>query len=379
MEIADINIDSFENMVKEIFPDEKRKILDKLLSEDKEICLKYIEALVKTINSQLDNDEEIDKLKNDTENTSFILGYHIKLLCEFDKKDEILEALQKNHLYPYQECLNLCIDNHVYDAIIYLYQLNGELSMAVKICLDRIDEAFKQLLADIDKKKISNVSEIDENYWKKMEKYLKKGIEVCENNSKGNEDEDDIWFSILNKLFDCEKKLGENLNKNKDNELNKSLIKHMQDINLQNINDLMDRMCSYVKITRIMNVVSERNKNAGLKEFKELIKKILNNYSSQTNIFYSTRNLLSNTVFENETLFQELNQKGELIDRDKCDKYKKEFNKNLMNKEKILVFNCEHIFHKSCTIKETQGQILYKYALYVWHRKYKKLQIGENH
>ena len=379
MEIADINIDSFENMVKEIFPDEKRKILDKLLSEDKEICLKYIEALVKTINSQLDNDEEIDKLKNDTENTSFILGYHIKLLCEFDKKDEILEALQKNHLYPYQECLNLCIDNHVYDAIIYLYQLNGELSMAVKICLDRIDEAFKQLLADIDKKKISNVSEIDENYWKQMEKYLKKGIEVCENNSKGNEDEDDIWFSILNKLFDCEKKLGENLKKIKDDELNKSVIKHMQDINLQNIKDLMDRMCSYVKITRIMNVVSERNKNAGLKEFKELIKKILNNYSSQTNIFYSTRNLLSNTVFENETLFQELNQKGELIDRDKCDKYKKEFNKNLMNKEKILVFNCEHIFHKSCTIKETQGQILYKYALYVWHRKYKKLQIGENH
>ena len=355
-EIADINIDSFENMVKEIFPDEKRKILDKLLSEDKEICLKYIEALVKTINSQLDNDEEIDKLKNDTENTSFILGYHIKLLCEFDKKDEILEALQKNHLYPYQECLNLCIDNHVYDAIIYLYQLNGELSMAVKICLDRIDEAFKQLLADIDKKKISNVSEIDENYWKKMEKYLKKGIEVCENNSKGNEDEDDIWFSILNKLFDCEKKLGENLKKIKDDELNKSLIKHMQDINLQNIKDLMDRMCSYVKITRIMNVVSERNKNAGLKEFKELIKKILNNYSSQTNIFYSTRNLLSNTVFENETLFQELNQKGELIDRDKCDKCKKEFNKHLMNKEKILVFNCEHIFHKSCAIKETQGQ-----------------------
>ena len=353
-EIAKIDIDSFENMVKEIFPDEKRKILDKLLSEDKEICLKYIEALVKTINSQLDNDEEINKLKNDTENTSFILGYHIKLLCEFGKKDEILNALQKNHLYPYQECLNLCLENNVHDAIIYLYQLNGELSKAVEICLNRFDETFRKFLTDIDKKNISNTSEIDENYWKEMEKYLKKGIEVCENNSQGNED--DIWFNILNKLFDCEKKLGENLKKNNDNELNKSLIKHMQDINLQNIKDLMDRMCSYVKITTIMNVVSERNKNAGLKEFKELIKKILNNYSSQTNIFYSTRNLLSNLVFENETLFQISNQEGELIDRDKCDKCNKEFNKNFMNKEKILVFNCKHIFHKSCTIKETVGQ-----------------------
>ena len=34
----------------------------------------------------------------------------------------------------------------------------------------------------------------------------------------------------------------------------------MQDINLQNIKDLMDRMCSYVKITRIMNLFQKEIK-----------------------------------------------------------------------------------------------------------------------
>ena len=114
----------------------------------------------------------------------------------------------------------------------------------------------------------------------------------------------------------------------------------------------MDNMCSYVSITKIMNVVSERNKDAGFKEFKELIMKILNNYSSQTNIFVSTRNLLSNLIFENEGLFQSLNQEGDLLDFKNCDGCKKEFNKDFMNKEKVILFNCKHMFHKNCVVKE---------------------------
>ena len=126
----------------------------------------------------------------------------------------------------------------------------------------------------------------------------------------------------------------------------------MQTIIIKNIKDLMEKMCSYVSITRIINVVSERNKNAGFKEFRDLIMNILYNYSSQTNIFTSTRKLLSNLIFENEGLFQTLNLEGDLLDVEKCDKCQKEFNKNFMYKEKIIIFNCKHNFHKSCTIKE---------------------------
>ena len=126
----------------------------------------------------------------------------------------------------------------------------------------------------------------------------------------------------------------------------------MQNLVIKHIKELMDKMCSYVKITRIINVVAERNKNAGIKEFRELIMNILLNYSSQTNIFIYTRNLLSNLIFENEGYFQTLNLEGDLLDIEKCDKCHKEFNKNFISREKIIIFNCKHIFHKNCTIKE---------------------------
>ena len=348
--IAEIDIEKFDIMVNEIFPEEKRMLLEKLLSKDQQISLKYIETLVKGINNKLNSDDGNDEIKRDIENVTFILYLHIKLLCQLKKYDEILEALQQNHLYPYEKCLQLCLDNKVYDSAIYLYQINGELSKAVEICLGRIDEEFKKFLSDVDKNKIQNIAEINENYWPKIEKYLNRGIDVCEHNSQGNDD--DIWFDILGKLFQFEKKLGEYLKKYKDNELNKSLIEIMQTIIIKNIKDLMEKMCSYVSITRIINVVSERNKNAGFKEFRDLIMNILYNYSSQTNIFTSTRKLLSNLIFENEGLFQTLNLEGDLLDVEKCDKCQKEFNKNFMYKEKIIIFNCKHNFHKSCTIKE---------------------------
>ena len=59
---------------------------------------------------------------------------------------------------------------------------------------------------------------------------------------------------------------------------------------------------------------------------------------------------------ENETLFRNLNQEGELLDRDICDKCKQEFNKNFMSREKIIMFNCKHILHKKCAIQEKSEQ-----------------------
>jgi hypothetical protein len=270
-------------------------------------------------------------------------------LCELNKQDEILFALEKNNLYPYEECLKLCDQYKVYDSTIYLYQINGDYAKGVKVCLDRMDEYFNNILVDIGDNKIEKIEDLNQKYIDLFTKYLNKGIQVCES-SQGNDD--DIWFNILNKLFEYESKIPEYVTKYSDNELNKTLIQHFQNVILQDIKDLMDNMCSYVSITKIMNVVSERNKDAGFKEFKELIMKILNNYSSQTNIFVSTRNLLSNLIFENEGLFQSLNQEGDLLDFKNCDGCKKEFNKDFMNKEKVILFNCKHMYHKNCAAKE---------------------------
>ena len=83
----------------------------------------------------------------------------------------------------------------------------------------------------------------------------------------------------------------------------------------------------------------------------KILMKILSSYSNLTNILDSARNLLTNLVLENEQFFQILNSKGELLNAKYCLKCKQKFNKNINNKDKILVFNCNHSFHKDCISK----------------------------
>ena len=118
----------------------------------------------------------------------------------------------------------------------------------------------------------------------------------------------------------------------------------------------MEKMISFVGIRRILDEVSKKNKSAGFKEFRTILMEILNSFSNLSNILSSAKNLLSNLVLQNEHYFQVLNLKGELLNANKCAKCQKVFSKNLNNKDKILVFSCEHVFHKECIY---QGKMEY--------------------
>ena len=171
---------------------------------------------------------------------------------------------------------------------------------------------------------------------------------VCEN-EKNNDLAEELWFKVLNQLYRFEKDSSLLLKKHDNDNEKKKLIKELYQIIIQDIKDLMEKMCSYVSIKRILDVVTEKNKNAGFQEFRELLIKILSNYDNLSSIFKSARNLLSNLILQNEGSFQILNSKGELLNIDKCDKCKKAFNKSLNNnKENILIFSCNHIFHRTC-------------------------------
>ena len=118
----------------------------------------------------------------------------------------------------------------------------------------------------------------------------------------------------------------------------------------KDIKDLLEKMCSFVGIRRILDIVSEKNKDVGFKEFREILIKILGSYSDLSSLLHSTKNLLTNTVLVDENYFKSLNLKGELLSKQKCGKCHKKFVKNVNNKDKILIYNCNHIFHKDCVI-----------------------------
>ena len=347
-EIAEININKFDEMVKEMFEGQRKMVLEKLFNKNKKLCLNYIELLLSKFRKIVEREQEIDFHNQDF--ISYFLVLHIKLLCEFNKFDEVLKAIEnKDVIYPFKETLEICKENNLYDSIIYLYEINGECLNGVEQCLERLQTNFKEFINDIENNKELNEQKINEKYISINRKYLNRGMQVCENNSLSIEDE--VWFKLLNKLYEFDMKLKEQLEKYKDNNQIINLIEYFHNQIIQDIKDTMEKLCSFVGITKILNIVSEQNKNAGLKEFKDLLMKILFNYGRQTKIFESIKKLLENLIFQNEKNFHILNQEAGIIDSQKCDKCQKNFNYK-SNNDSLVIFKCQHLLHYNCTKKE---------------------------
>ena len=64
---------------------------------------------------------------------------------------------------------------------------------------------------------------------------------------------------------------------------------------------------------------------------------------------------MTNAILEDEHYFQNLNLKGQLLNVKKCNLCKKEFKENPHKKEFLMIFNCNHTFHKEC-ITKTKGR-----------------------
>lgn len=340
-------MNDFFKLSLETFKHKEKEIIEKL-SEDKNLQLNYIECLLQSKIKANENEEAGGLMMNqeeeeDEENIKYLLGLHIKLLCELEKFDEIVPALKASSLYPFQECLDYCEKSNAYKGCIFLYLKKADGNKALELCKKKINDVVKRITKNINNE---NNNEEQNKMLKEFDGYLDDGKYVCE--SSGPETED-LWFDLLQVLYTYEGESDKELKKHESDQDKYNSAKELSLHIIKDIKELLEKMCSYVSIKRIMEVLSKKNQNAGFKEFKELLVKILANYDNLSNIFVSARSLLTNLVLENENSFQILNLKGELLNFDKCDKCQKPFNKSLNNnKEKVVVFSCNHIYHRNC-------------------------------
>jgi len=135
----------------------------------------------------------------------------------------------------------------------------GAFDKAFKLASGKLDEVFTNIINSIDKEKdYDNL--LDEFY-----KYLTDVKSICENN---NMQLEDLWFKILNIFYQYEGKVGELLKVHIFNIKKKNSSERLSKIISKEIKELMEKMCSFVSVTQILNFVSEHNKNAGFKEFR---------------------------------------------------------------------------------------------------------------
>ena len=338
--LAKISLKDFFELFKQIFWKEKKEIIKKL-EEDKLLQFNFVEILIQFfIKLDEDNKNFIDfEDDNEEKEIKYLLGLQIKLLCELEKFDDIVPALKSNSFYPLKECLSYCKEAGAYEACVYLYLKEANYESALKLATNKLEEIFNNLIKNINE---DNNEEKQKELLINFDKYLNDGKNICEDNSV-----EDLWFELLQILYSYEKKSIKIKSENEIKEKDKNFNTLYQKI-LQEIKELLEKMSTYVSINRIIEVVSEKNKNAGFKEFRELLIKILNNYDNLSNIFISARRLLTNLVLENENSFQILNLKGELLKVERCDKCQKKIDINDKNNGEILAFLCNHCYHKKC-------------------------------
>lgn len=341
LELASLSMNKFYELSKQIFPNQNKMILSKL-SSDKKVQLDYVELLIKYIISTYENNE-YNIASNEMEEIKYILELHLFLLCEVKQYNKIIPALKTCPFYPLKKCLENCEIAKAYEPCLYIYLKEGAIEKAFQISSLKLEETFNQLLDNINSE---NNDDKHKELMKNFETYLSDLRKTCEHN---NQLLEELWFKVLEILYKFEKKIGELVKINEFSPTKKNTDDIYQTI-MKDIKDLMEKMCSFVSIKRILDIVSEKNKNAGFKEFREILIKILGSYSNLSSILNSAKHLLTNLVLENENSFQDLNLKGELLSKQKCGKCKKQFVKNASNKEKIVIYSCNHIFHKDCVL-----------------------------
>lgn len=270
-------------------------ILSKL-SNDKKVQLDYEELLVKYIISTYENNE-YNITANEMEEIKYILELHLFLLCELRQYNKIIPALKLCPFYPLKKCLENCEKAKAYEPCLYIYLKEGEIDKAFQISSLKLEETFNQLLDNINSE---NNEDKHKELMNNFETYLSDLRKTCEHN---NQHLEELWFKVLEILYKFEKKVGELVKINEFSSTKKNTDDLYQTI-MKDIKDLMEKMCSFVSIKHILDIVSEKNKNAGFKEFREILIKILGSYSNLSSILNQAKHLLTNLVLENENSFK---------------------------------------------------------------------------
>jgi hypothetical protein len=172
-------------------------------------------------------------------------------------------------------------------------------------------------------------------------------VEICENNSDKTEarEGEEMWFQILKQFYNMLTSV-----KEKTNDIRRTYFEEFSKKLSGEIKDILEKMCSYVSIQKIIENVTENYKNAEFKEFKKLLLKMLSSYSHQKNILISAKNLLANSVLYNVIELKKINQKGNKYNLYKCDQCSKLFNH--IADEAIYIFRCGHKCHIRCSGNE---------------------------
>ena len=284
-----------------------------------------------------ENEDENKDTKNN-EILCDLLVLQIDLLIKLKKENEILPSIKEQiktypKIYPKQKCLEKCLEYKINDASVYLYQSLGKNNEALSLTKITTEKAFDIYLED----------EKEESYNYFLQQ-LNLCIKICQDTSESLEKEkkinkeintkegEKLWFDLLKSLYSFEKK-----SKNK---------KEIESKISLNIEDLLRKMCLYVSLQNIIETVTEVQKEAQYKEFKNILGDMLRSNNSFNRILKNTKLILKSSIFKYEVERNQSSIRGNCYNNKICDVCHKNF---LNTKNEVLAcFGCGHQSHIKC-------------------------------
>ena len=281
------------------------------------------------------NEENTDKDNNDS--LCYLQLLQIDLLIKLNKKNEILPSIKEQikiytYSYPKEKCLEKCLENKINDAAVYLYQSLGKNDSALSLTKEQTEIAFDSYLKDSK----------EESY-----QYFLQQLDLCinicqytsetlakkklENKDINIKDGDKLWFDLLKTLYNFEKRCT-----NEDSKKNIS----------KNIENLLRKMCLHVSLQNIIETVTEIQKDAQYKEFKNILDDMLRSNNSFNRILENTKLILKNSTIISEEERSQSSIRGNCYNNLICDVCHKNFVKS--KREIISCFGCGHQCHEKC-------------------------------
>ena len=373
--IAIKSIEKFELMVSQWFSKEKKIILEDL-KKNQDIQLQYVELLVKKLikEKKENNDIDFSETKDEEKYINNFLILHINLLCIKKETKKILNFLKQCDMYPIDECIKICKNYKVIDALVFLYQKIGSIDKALEVCLDSISDLYEMIKNNLNSDSFQeNIYILQENDFIKAcndsidiliqnEKSLVPDLDLTLEKSEGSNDvkeEYKLWTKILDRIYKLIEVYPNDTKKIKSGDKRYKAKEDFRKVIQEQFQNLLMVMSRFVGIKNILDIVYKTNKDAKFSEFKPLLFEMLKSYENQKSIFGIIENELKLSCNEFINEFKKVNETGEdfEIENYSCDICKLLFNDTLGINGVLLHFPCEHIEHLTCANKQHLCQI----------------------
>lgn len=302
--------------------------------------IRFVNHYLKMKNEAKMNEEE------DLEEYNNILRLKIKLLCITNRKNELLNIIKANRRICDNELLQLLEENDAFEASLFLLNTLGAFSEGIDLAIKAIDLTTIDILDNLLCEQF-----LRNKHTKLMtqtQSYFDLGIQICQCSSEACDKScEDIWLNLINCLYANLDRLNKYDSQFGNNELTFYYIQAKKKFG-EGIELILSRICEYVKMPVVIDIMTEKCKNVGMKEFKKLFTKTLSSFSRMTTVLNCARSLLNTTILLTRHKMFSVMGRGREYVFTSCDSCNSPFG----NVDVVKTFYCGHKYHVTCTLKE---------------------------